>query len=115
MMTYNFFEAFDGNTFRSEDECYAYEEKIADYIGEVVTNIHFFDENGNQMKPEDNRYFDVWVDFVEAAFDECTTLKVVKPLSEEVADWVDSYFGYNFPEEEGLYNYEEDDWKKADE
>lgn len=108
------FVAYDDTEFDTEDECIAYEEKHATYAGEINYKYEFLDKDGKVIECKDKRYFDVLIDFLEDAYNECAFIRVKDKVSEEALDWLEDYFGIELPSGEcGLYDYVCDTWGRV--
>ena len=103
--------AYDDTEFDNLEECEKYEGKAFDLLTEFFNAYDFF-----------FFFFEyIWIFLneveqgvhdIEYAFDRCEKIRVKKIISSEVIELIDSYFGYELPQNEiGLYEY---DWKKLE-
>lgn len=103
--------AYDDTEFDNLEECEEYEGKAFDLLSEFFNAYDFFGKN--------NQYICIFLNEVEQgfnaikyAFDKSEKIRVKKPISQEVEELIDSYFGYELPPNEtGLYEY---DWRKLE-
>lgn len=106
MREVTYYISFDDKRFESKKECSDYEEKIGNYMMEIISSFIFYDENMKQI----NHYFEN-LNGILTSFDwawrNCEYINEITTCSKEALDFIQEYFGYPLPDEIGLYEY---DW-----
>ena len=104
MREVKYYISFDDKRFEDKKKCADYEEKIGNYMMEVIHSFAFYDTHMKQI----NHYFenlDGILDSFDWAWQHCSFIRKTADCSQEALDFIADYFGYPLPDELGLFSY----------
>ena len=116
MREVKYYISFDDKRFDDKKECSDYEEKIGNYMMEIIRSFAFYDVDMKQF----NHYFESLEGMLcsfDWAWENCVYIRKIANCSQEALDFIQDYFGYPLPNEIGLnrYAWREQKWVKVGE
>lgn len=116
MREVKYYISFDDKKFEDRKKCVDYEEKIYNYMMEIISSFIFYDENKKII----NHYFENLNGILNSfdwAWQNCEYIDHIANCSKESLEFIREYFGYPLPNEIGLkeYDWAEQKWVKVDE
>lgn len=107
--------AYDNTRFDTMEECREYEQYAWDMGITICETVKFCDSLGVEIYPLYFHTVEEIIKWLDVAYDsDCDYLKIIEDVPSSAWGWYTDYFGYNIPQEKGMYRYNWDasEWER---